>query len=141
MGVCHSLNSYNNTNIKDFKYEKRRCRVKIVSIYDGDTGRMVFRDGFTFRKYKFRIYGVDTPEMKPRLNIQNRDQIIINAKKAKDFVIQKILDKIIYVDMLGFDKYGRILVEIYPPNEYTNTLSKMLIENKLGVPYFGGKKI
>jgi endonuclease YncB( thermonuclease family) len=139
MGQCKSLHNFNNDNIKDFTYDGKFCRAKIVHIYDGDTGRIVFRDSGTFRKYKFRLYGIDTPELKPRLTTPNREEIVSSAKKARDFVIQKVLNRIVYIRMYGFDKYGRILIDIYPEKNKM-TLTQMLIDKKFGVEYFGGKK-
>ena len=53
-------------------------------------------------------------------------------------MVNLILNKVVWVEMLNFDKYGRILVKIY--HSKRKDLTETLIEKKLGKPYFGGKK-
>lgn len=39
-----------------------------------------------------------------------------------------------------FDKYGRILVTIYPKYTSRKSINQLLLESNLGKEYFGGKK-
>ena len=48
-------------------------RAKVVDVYDGDTITIVIFNKFSFEKHKLRMYGYDSPEMKPKLNKENRD--------------------------------------------------------------------
>jgi len=142
MGSCISnkLDKIDCSQFKDFSYNGTTCYAKVVSVYDGDTVRIIFDDKGVLKQYRIRLYGIDTPEIKPRLNIKNRDQEINKAKKAKEFVAGLILEKVIWIKMLGFDKYGRILGSIYVKKNDEKSISDLLIENKLGMPYFGGTK-
>ena len=76
MGNCiyTNWNSIEKNTFPDFSYDGRKCNAKVVDIYDGDTGRIVFREGCNMKQYKFRLYGVDTPEMKPSLKMKDRDK-------------------------------------------------------------------
>lgn len=140
MGQCYSWKNINQETFSDFSYKNNKTYVKIVSLYDGDTGRMVFRDNLRMIQYKFRLYGVDTPEIKPLLTLPNREEEIKKAKKAKEFLEKEILNKVVYVEMLEFDKYGRILVKIYPSRFSKDLINQKLIEKGLAKSYFGGTK-
>ena len=135
---------------------------KVVECYDADTCKIILpiKDGF----YKFtcRLSGIDTPEMKPRKAKQNRDNEIVWAKKARGELLRLIcqnnafenldikkeeiiheLEKnknLITVKCLEFDKYGRLLVELYADLQ-TNSFNKILVNKNLAVIYDGGKKI
>ena len=56
---------------------------KIINNYDGDTADciLIFNDNII--RYKVRFFGYDSPEIKPPLNIQNRDDIKKKQLKQK----------------------------------------------------------
>jgi len=140
MGQCYSWESIEKNTFKDFTFKGKKCYAKVVDLYDGDTGRIVFRDNLQMKQYKFRMYGVDTPELKPSLSLKNRDKEIKKAKQAKQYVADLILNQVIWVEMLDFDKYGRLLVKIYQNYSTKQSIAELLIEKKLGYSYFGGTK-
>lgn len=115
---------------------------KIVRIYDGDTVYAVILFNNKLTKFKIRLYGIDTPELKPSKSIEEneRSTIKINAQKAKDKISELILNKIVYIKCYEFDNFGRLLADIKINQNDKNTISDILIEEGLGVPYFGGKK-
>ncbi len=90
-----------------------------------------------FNDIKIRLYGIDTPEIKPVKNLPNRDEHIKKAKEAKDFLSNQILGKIIKVEFLSNDKYGRPLAKIYINNICLNDL---MIEKGYAKKYDGGTK-
>ena len=61
---------------------------------------------------------------------------------VRDKLREKILDKIIMVKCLDFDKYGRLLVEIYEIKEHDtkSNISDWLIDNNYAYVYNGGTK-
>ena len=62
------------------------------------------------------------------------------AVKARDFLRDLILDKIIVIECLDFDKYGRLLGNLYiEGNEMS--ISTMMIEKGFAKAYDGGTKI
>ncbi len=134
---------------------------KVVECYDADTCKIVLPVLNNLYKFTCRLNGIDTPEMKPSKTKPNRDQEIVWAKKAraellklicnnesfnnldikKDDII-KILENnknLITVKCLEFDKYGRLLVELY--NNNTKSFNDILIEKNMAVQYTGGTKI
>lgn len=138
--VCNKWSSIEKNTFPDFSYDGKKCRAKVVDIYDGDTGRIVFREGCSMKQYKFRLFGVDTPEMKPPIKMKNRDKEIKKAKKAKEYVANKILNEVVWVEMMKFDKYGRILIKIYPSYWNKTSINEELLEKGYGKAYFGGTK-
>jgi endonuclease YncB( thermonuclease family) len=128
---------YRNYNklTKFYTLNKINVWAKIVHVYDGDTVHAVFSlpNSSTIYKYKLRLAHIDTPELKSK-NINE----IKKAKEAKKVVEDMILDKIVYLELEGEDKYGRILANIYINNI---NLNQHLIDNKYAYKYEGGKKI
>jgi endonuclease YncB( thermonuclease family) len=134
---------------------------KVVECYDADTCKIVLPILNTFYKFTCRLNGIDTPEMKPLKTKVNRESEIIWAKKARAELLRLITDhvldnldikkeeiiellknnkKLITVKCLEFDKYGRLLVELYNTND-TISFGNILIEKGLAVSYDGGTKI
>lgn len=137
--LIKKLNKTNN-NIPLFSFQNINTFIKITDIYDGDTFTGIFYHNNICYKYKFRMMGYDSPEIKPLKNISNRDEIIKNAHLAKDFFISLISKQnfIINAHLNKFDKYGRILVDLYlNDNSHINYI---MIENNHGYPYNGGTK-
>jgi len=105
---------------------------KIVKCYDGDTVTIAtIMDGKRV-KFNVRMLGYDCAEIRSK-NPQEKNV----AKWAKEFITNLIYDKIVYVTKNeGYDKYGRLLLELSIDNINVNEL--ML--NKWGVVYNGGHK-
>ena len=87
------------------------------------------------------MYGYDSPEMKPRLNIPNRNQEIENAKAAKKYLSNIVLNTIIEFESMGFDKYGRLLGKIYKLSYCSKEdINQLMIDQGYGYAYYGGTK-
>jgi endonuclease YncB( thermonuclease family) len=140
---------------------------KVVELYDADTCKIVLPVMGTFFKFICRLSGIDTPEMKPRKDKPNRDNEILWAKRAraellklicpsddsvfdnldikKDEIITHLQNNknLITVRCMEFDKYGRLLVELFSTNTTTTTTSfnQILFEKNMAVGYDGGKKV
>ena len=99
--------------ITDFSLEGKICKiiVPIDGIYDGDTFRAQFSiyPNSPIEQFKIRMYGYDSPEMKPLKSKKNREEEIKLAHIAKNALASKIIDKDIIVLFGPFDKYGRPL--------------------------------
>tara|TARA_B100000795_G_C22700882_1_gene399593 strand:- start:442 stop:861 length:420 start_codon:yes stop_codon:yes gene_type:complete len=118
-----------------------RYRCKVVEVYDGDTITLILFNKGSFEKHKLRMHGYDSPEMKPRKNIQNRESIIKKAKIARDALRNLILDKEVILEAMGSDKYGRLLGTIYKQScGSTLNVNDYMLQNDYGYAYFGGTK-
>jgi endonuclease YncB( thermonuclease family) len=138
---------------------------KIVDIYDGDTTDVIIAYRDQLYHFKARLYGYDSHEMKPSKMDPNRDtkkQLAIAAKQRlwnlctdlepTNFTGQH--STILPVICGEFDKYGRILINIFRSgtnleDQWTNnnmdewfsqTINSQMINEGYGYPYYGGTK-
>ena len=133
-------NFINWNNVDDsipmLSFKGQRIYCKVVSVYDGDTIKVVFpiigSGSMKLYKWNCRINGVDTPELRTRNNLEKK-----LGYKVRDKLREKILGKVVYIVCDTFDKYGRLLVNIYIHGE---DISKWLIDNEYAFKYDGGKK-
>ena len=111
-----------------------------MSVYDGDTFTACFKYRGQIIKYRFRTFGYDSPEMKPLKSKPNREEEKAKAVIARDKfkeIIKFETNELVELEMLGFDKYGRILVNVIKDGINVN---EWMIKNNHGYPYFGGAK-
>ena len=110
---------------------------KVIKVYDGDTITIASKVPGLINSpiYKFlvRLNGIDTPEMKTH----NNDEKEI-AIKARDALSEKIMGKVIRLENVQTEKYGRLLCEIYIGDTHLN---KWMIDQRYALEYDGGTKI
>ena len=115
---------------------------KVIKVYDGDsitiaTVATVFTNLIDAGIYRFsvRLSGIDTPEMRTK---------DASEKKAARLVQQKLEAKILgeYVNLknVKYEKYGRLLCDVFVEGEDEVSINQWLLNNKLAVPYDGGTK-
>lgn len=151
----------NNDDINIFSLEGKEIIGKVVDIYDADTCKIVFILDTKIVKFNCRLNGIDAPELRQSKKNPNRivekkaaqiarnrliqlcTDIDVNIeekfnRKQKKYLMQKN-KKIIKVKCQEFDKYGRLLVDLYTleNNEYIN---HKLIDEGYVNQYSGGKK-
>jgi endonuclease YncB( thermonuclease family) len=149
-------------DVKEYSLDGVECVGKIVDIYDGDTCRIILLLEGKYMKYTCRLYGIDTPEMKPALSKPNREEEMSSARKCRNRFIQLATNSVCPVDMTNlsktelkqlmnrhtkvvkvicreFDKYGRLLISVY--DQETNAcVNDELVREGLAKAYFGGTK-
>ncbi len=139
---------------------------KVVECYDADTCKIVLSVQNNIYKFTCRLNGIDTPEIKPRKDKPNRDNEILWAKRARSELLKMIINndcfnnleikkdevinilkdnkKLVKVKCLEFDKYGRLLIELYNNDEeeiiFNKSFNSLLIEKNVAVAYDGGTK-
>lgn len=86
-------------------------------------------------KWVIRLMGIDTPEIKAKNATEKAA-----AVAARDFLRGLILDKVIIIKCLEFDKYGRLLGNLFTTDNTTKSLSELMIEKGHAKAYDGGKK-
>lgn len=146
MGICQS--SPNLTNINNyplFSFNGLITKAYVCDIYDGDTITCIFKFNGQDNRFKIRMYGYDSPEMKPPLGTnkkeeKERDKIIENALLAKKYLAELILNKWIILECGNFDKYGRILGKIKINKNDESYVNDDMISKGHGYPYFGKTK-
>lgn len=120
------------TNIKKFSLNNHICNSKIIKVYDGDSITAIFEYNNVLYKWNCRLTGIDTPELKTKDENEKNLAII-----ARDALQEKILNKIVKLHCYDFDKYGRLLVDIYLEELHIN---KWLITEKYANIYDGKTK-
>jgi endonuclease YncB( thermonuclease family) len=136
--IIKKLENLNDKDLPFFNFHNIKTKAKIIDIYDGDTITIIFYHNNSFIKYKARLIGYDSPEMKPLKTIENRDLHKKCAIMVKEILCNKILNKIVDIEFQEEDdKYGRLLCKIYYENECINDY---MIKNGFGKTYDGNKK-
>lgn len=124
---------------KIFSFEGRKCIGKVVDVYDGDTVKIVFplseKEPDRLYRWNCRLINVDTPELRTK-NLKEKEF----GKLVRNKLREKILEKLVYISCKDFDKYGRLLVEIFEDSEYIISINDWLISNEYAKVYNGGKK-
>lgn len=108
----------------------------VVDVYDGDTITIAARlpGDVTVYQFQLRLRGLDCPEMKTK---NNSEKVI--ALKAKEYVVSKVYDKIVRLEDVAIDKYGRLLAYVlYGPHD--TDLGGGLLTGRMAVAYDGGNK-
>jgi endonuclease YncB( thermonuclease family) len=129
---------------------------KVVYCYDGDTVHIVLPQHNTMIRFICRLNGIDTPEIATKDNkekeagIKSRNYLfsLVTNKKIENEISKKDIgelcgesNKLIWVHCFDFDKYGRLLVDLYHNPNDIKSINTYMIENKFAVPYDGGTKL
>ena len=133
-------------NTPEFTLSGKVFLCKVVDIYDGDTCKVVFSYKKDYNRWNIRMYGYDSPEIRVSRNATNRDYLKKIGNDAKQHLIQLCNKKdLLYIKCGTFDKYGRLLGELYyskkEANNGKNSINKKMVFDKQGLPYDGGTKI
>ena len=131
--LIQELNSLNINQIKKFSFENYETIIKIIKVIDGDTITAIFKFKDEFYKSNFRLNNIDTAE------IHSKDSNIKQlALDAKQYLYNLIINKNLKATFLNYDKYGRILIDIYLDNG--ETVSNNMINGGYAKKYNGGTK-
>lgn len=121
----------------EFSLDGMTCLCKVVDVYDGDSIKVVFFVNNILYRWSLRLFGINTPELRPSRSIENRDEIIQKAKESRDFLKNELekYDNMIYIKCHDFDKYGRVLAEIFPNKTLDYSFNQMLLDTNHAVVY------
>jgi micrococcal nuclease len=108
---------------------------QVIKVYDGDTitiaSKLPFNNSLIYR-FAVRLNGIDCPEIKGHTEDEKE-----MAQLAKNELSKIILHKIIRLENISTEKYGRILADIYLDDLHLNDY---MLKQRLAIPYFGNKK-
>lgn len=159
------MEKFNDYNTPSFSFNGLNCISRVVDITDGDTIKAIINFKDNYYKIIIRLFNIDTCETKSsniinkNLGIEAKKRVynIITDKKIENEIndntnIKKIIKNelnnncyYIYVKCYDFDKYGRVLADIYKnENESANdnnSISNILINEKLAYVYKGKTKL
>lgn len=135
-------NIKNTKDIPYFSFKDKTFYAMHCNIYDGDTFSALFYYNGEIIKYKCRCMGYDSPEMKPLLSNENRiheKELAHLAKDRLEELLNKHPSKLIKIECLNFDKYGRLLVNVWN-NVDEKMINIIMVEEGHGKLYSGGTK-
>lgn len=69
------LKAANKDNTPLFSFNGLNTYGKAVDVYDGDTFNIIISHYDSVYHFKARMFGYDSPEMKPSLSLENREDI------------------------------------------------------------------
>ena len=101
---------------------------------------VVFKAFGAYYRWNCRIQGVDTPELRTKNAYEKKI-----GYQVRNILRTLLLNKVVRIHCYDFDKYGRLLIDIYIPDQMPNehnskTLSAWLIDHSYAYAYHGGTK-
>jgi len=108
---------------------------QVIKVYDGDTITIASKlpfDASPLYRLSVRLNGIDTPEIKGKTADEKQA-----AREARDALAGLIMNKVVRLENIQSEKYGRILANVYIGELHIN---KWLIDNRYAVAYDGGTK-
>ena len=147
------LKSANKTNTPMFSFNGLVTYGKAVDFYDGDTFNIIISYYDLLYHFKARMFGYDSPEMKPSLSLENREEVKKNALVAKNRLMELLGSKEYFkVHCHEFDKYGRLLVSVFIKDhddgenddngvyDFNKSVNGQMVREGHGYSYYGGTK-
>ena len=135
MGCMYStskLNKCTYNNTPTFNFKDISTKAKVLKVYDGDTIWVAMYYQKNPIKIKVRLNGIDTPEIRTK-NLEEKEKGLL----AKEYFKNLIGNKIVTLKCGNFDKYGRLLGDIYYLKQHVNNI---MIEKGYAIKYDGGIK-
>lgn len=149
--------------VKEFSMAGKNMWGKVVYVYDGDTVHIVFKINNELVKFNCRLSGIDSPEIAPKniSDVKLKKEEELSAIKCRNYLIslvvitpveKEIMNKnevkvicakstrLVWVKCQEFDKYGRLLVELYDDPSSIKSFNQDMIEKKYAIGYDGGTK-
>lgn len=143
MGACFSRPKLKYGAAEKRTFHGKTRPVKVISVYDGDTIQIItnLSQHEPLYEYSLRLYGIDTPELKPSLTLNHREAHVLAAQKARDALKNLVMDKMCVVEFTKEDKYGRLLGTLWTLQKNGRTkninVNQWLLDNSFAKPYTG----
>jgi endonuclease YncB( thermonuclease family) len=157
------LAQYNKTNTKFFSLDGLNSWARVVGIHDADTITCILNLNIygienKFYRFNIRLSGIDSPEITSKnkelqnLAIKARNRLFHfitnhnheNCEKKEQKELDALLNDqvfLVYLKCSKFDKYGRVLANIYKNEFDESTINDILLKEKLVYPYTGKTKL
>lgn len=149
--------------VKEFSMNGKNMWGKVVYVYDGDTVHIVFKIDNELVKFNCRLSGIDSPEIAPKniSDVKVKKEQELSAIKCRNYLISRVIliplekeimnknevkaicaksTNLVWVKCCEFDKYGRLLVELYDDPNSIKSFNQDMIEKKYAIGYNGGTK-
>jgi endonuclease YncB( thermonuclease family) len=149
------MENFNDTNTPLFSFNGINGMSRVVDITDGDTIKAIINFKGDYYKIIVRLNDIDTCETKSKCE-ENKNLGIEAKKRLFNLITNKNIDNndkklikqefhnncyLIYLKCYDFDKYGRVLGDIYQNENDNISFSSILIKEKLAYIYGGKTKL
>jgi endonuclease YncB( thermonuclease family) len=149
------MDKFNDTNTPLFSFNGVNGMSRVVDITDGDTIKAIINFKGDYYKIIVRLNDIDTCETKSKCE-ENKNLGIEAKKRLYNLITNKTIDTndkkqikqelhnncyLIYLKCYDFDKYGRVLGDIYKNETDDISFSSILIKEKLAYVYGGKTKL
>lgn len=146
------LESLSYENTPEFSFAGKEFLSKVLDIYDGDTLTITIKVDNQYYRTNCRLMGIDTPELKShdleeknaaRLARKHLIMLITGQNVSPDITRDEVKNLcataniIVKVKCLEFDKYGRLLIQLW---KNSLNLNDKMVEDKFAGKYDGGTK-
>lgn len=139
------LKKYDLNELSRVPHKDEIIPAKVLNVYDGDTITVVFMLNFkTPFRINIRVHGIDAPELKGK-GVSDMEKRA--AKTVQEYVERLLLNKVVPICIVGWDKYGgRVVADVYIRDykkkcrDYGETLSELLIKKRYAKEYTGKVK-
>jgi endonuclease YncB( thermonuclease family) len=118
----------------------KREPAHVIDVLDGDTCTVAMYKFDNIWAFRIRLAYIDAPELRPRLSCPNRIEVIRLAIEAKGKLMNLVDDRIIWIKIIGTDKFGRLLGILYANDNVEESINAMLVATGHAV-WFGRKQI
>ena len=104
----------------------------VVKVYDGDTITIATKlpiipiDEQPVYRFSVRLNGIDTPEMKGSDEEEKEC-----ARRAKEFMIEHVMNKQVKLEDVQLEKYGRLLATVISPDN--KNMNDLMVEKRFAV--------
>jgi endonuclease YncB( thermonuclease family) len=153
--IINIMENFNDTNTPLFSFNGINGMSRVVDITDGDTIKAIINFKGDYYKIIVRLNDIDTCETKSKCE-ENKNLGIEAKKRLFNLITNKNIDNndkklikqefhnncyLIYLKCYDFDKYGRVLGDIYQNENDNISFSSILIKEKLAYIYGGKTKL
>ena len=153
--IINIMENFNDTNTPLFSFNGVNGMSRVVDITDGDTIKAIINFKGDYYKIIVRLNDIDTCETKSKCE-ENKNLGIEAKKRLFNLITNKTIDSNdkklikqelhnncyqIYLKCYDFDKYGRVLGDIYQNENDNISFSSILIKEKLAYVYGGKTKL
>ena len=150
------MENFNDSNTPQFSFDGINCISRVVDITDGDTIKTIICFKDNYYKIIVRLNNIDTCETKSKceenkklgMDAKKRIYNLITGKTADIDLNKKSIKTelnnncyLVYLKCYDFDKYGRVLGDIYKDENSDESFSSILIKEKLAYVYGGKTKL
>ena len=153
--IINIMDKFNDTNTPLFSFDGINGMSRVVDITDGDTIKAIINFKDNYYKIIVRLNNIDTCETKSKVE-ENKNLGFEAKKRLYNLITNKTIDNndkkqikqelndncyLIYLKCYDFDKYGRVLGDIYQNENDNISFSSILIKEKLAYIYGGKTKL